>query len=149
MLSSSLYAVPLTLLLSPLVLGQTSLWGTFTDALVNGITLDQIKTSGVATTFDYVIVGGGPGGLTMALRLTENPNIRVAVVEKGTLNDNSILEFALGNLATSTFVDPTNPAFLPNIDYIDITTPIKANGATQHYPQGKMLGGSSARGFSA
>jgi len=85
----------------------------------------------------------------MAARLTENPNIRVAVVERGTLNDQGINEIALGNLATSTFVDPTNPALLSSIDYIDITTPIKANGYKEHYPQGKMLGGSSSRGFSA
>jgi hypothetical protein len=126
----------------------TSLWGTYKDALIEGITIDQIKTSGVATTYDYVIVGGGPGGLTLAMRLTENPNIRVAVVEKGTLS-NAFFTYQLGNLATSTFVDPTNPALLPSIDYIDITTPIRANGESQHYPQGKMLGGSSARGFAA
>jgi len=142
---------PLILLLATVahVQAQGSVWGTFKDALIPGITVEEIKTSGVATVYDYVIVGGGPGGLTMAMRLTENPNITVAVVEKGTLNDNSILTQALGNLATSTFVDPTNPAFLPSLDYIDITTPIKANGYSQHYPQGKMLGGSSARGFSA
>jgi hypothetical protein len=125
-----------------------NLWGTFKDALVEGITVDQIKQTGVATTYDYVIVGGGPGGLTLAMRLTENPNIRVAVVEKGTVS-NAFFTYQLGNLATSTFVDPTNPALLPSIDYIDITTPIKANGEAQHYPQGKMLGGSSARGFAA
>ena len=126
----------------------TSLWGAFKDAYIEGITLDEIKQSGVATTYDYVIVGGGPGGLTLAMRLTEDPNIRVAVVEKGNLST-SYLTYQLGNLATSTFVDPTNPALLPSIDYIDITTPIKANGESQHYPQGKMLGGSSARGFAA
>lgn len=128
--------------------GSTNLWGTFKDSLIEGITIDQIKQSGVATAYDYVIVGGGPGGLTLAMRLTENPNIRVAVVEKGTLST-SFLTYQLGELATSTFVDPTNPALLPSIDYIDITTPIKANGYSQHYPQGKMLGGSSARGFAA
>ena len=34
-------------------------------------------------TFDYVVVGGGPGGLTVANRLTEDPNIQVLVVEAG------------------------------------------------------------------
>ena len=34
-------------------------------------------------TFDYVIVGGGNAGLTLAARLTENPDTRVAVVEAG------------------------------------------------------------------
>jgi GMC oxidoreductase len=129
--------------------GSTNLWGTFKDSLIEGITIDQIKQSGVATTYDYVIVGGGPGGLTLAMRLTENPNIRVAVVEKGTL-PTSFFTYQLGELATSTFVDPTTvPPLLPSIDYIDITTPIKANGYSQLYPQGKMLGGSSSRGFAA
>jgi len=132
----------------PRATSSTNLWGTYNDSLIQGITLDEIKQSGVATTYDYVIVGGGPGGLTLAMRLTEDPNIRVAVVEKGTLST-SYLTYQLGNLATSTFVDPTNPALLPSIDYLDITTPIKANGESQHYPQGKMLGGSSARGFAA
>jgi hypothetical protein len=83
------------------------------------------------------------------MRLTEDSNIWVAVIEKGTLTENDSLTFELGNLATSTFVDPTNPALLPSLDYIDITTLIKADGYSQHYPQGKMIGGSSARGFSA
>lgn len=127
---------------------RANLWGTYKDALIEGATVANITESGVATTYDYVIVGAGPGGLTIAMRLTEDPNIRVAVIEKGTVST-SYLTYQLGELATSTFVDPTNPALLPSIDYIDITEPIKANGNRQHYPQGKMLGGSSARGFSA
>ncbi|KAM3075562.1 hypothetical protein ACMFMG_007703 [Clarireedia jacksonii] len=125
-----------------------SLWGSYKDALIEDIKAEDIAASGVAITLDYVIVGGGPGGLTLVMRLTENPMVKACIVEKGTLST-SILTTALGNLATSTFVDPTNPALLPSIDYIDITEPIKANDNHQHYPQGKLLGGSSARGFSA
>ena len=33
--------------------------------------------------YDYVIVGGGLTGLTVAARLTENPNITVLVIESG------------------------------------------------------------------
>jgi hypothetical protein len=57
--------------------GAYKFWGTFKDSLVEGITVDEIKQRGVATCFDYVIVGGGPGGLTLAMRLTEYPNIPI------------------------------------------------------------------------
>jgi choline dehydrogenase-like flavoprotein len=33
--------------------------------------------------FDYVIVGGGSAGLVLAGRLTEDPTIRVGVIEAG------------------------------------------------------------------
>ena len=39
--------------------------------------------SGVNATYDYIIVGGGTAGLTVASRLAENPNITVAVIEAG------------------------------------------------------------------
>jgi hypothetical protein len=65
-----------------------SLWGSNNNALIQGITADEIASTGVATQYDYVIVGAGPGGLTLAMRLTEDPNIRVAVIEKGALTEN-------------------------------------------------------------
>ena len=34
-------------------------------------------------TFDYVIVGGGTAGLAVAARLTETPDVKVAVLEAG------------------------------------------------------------------
>jgi len=62
MLSLSSFIISLILISAPVAQCQTeSLWGTFKDSLVNGITVDQIKTTGVATTYDYVIVGAGPG----------------------------------------------------------------------------------------
>ena len=36
-----------------------------------------------ATNFDYLIAGGGTAGLTLAARLTENPNVTVGVIEAG------------------------------------------------------------------
>lgn len=33
--------------------------------------------------YDYVIVGGGTAGLCVAARLTENPDVKVGVIEAG------------------------------------------------------------------
>lgn len=39
---------------------------------------------GVNALFDYIIVGGGNSGLTLASRLSENSTVRVAIIEAGT-----------------------------------------------------------------
>ncbi len=41
------------------------------------------KPETIQSPYDYVIVGGGLTGLTVAARLTENPNITVLVIESG------------------------------------------------------------------
>ena len=33
--------------------------------------------------YDYVVVGGGTAGLCVAARLTENPDVKVGVIEAG------------------------------------------------------------------
>jgi choline dehydrogenase len=38
---------------------------------------------GKNASYDYVIVGGGTGGLTIAARLAEDKNVSVAVIEAG------------------------------------------------------------------
>lgn len=46
----------------------------------------------VGNPFDYLIIGGGTGGLAVAARLSENPDINGGVLEAGAarLNDPSI-----------------------------------------------------------
>ncbi|WWC60111.1 uncharacterized protein I303_102675 [Kwoniella dejecticola CBS 10117] len=51
---------------------------------VSGLLTDRSQVSG--QTFDYVIVGGGLGGLVVANRLSENPDTTVLVIEAGSDN---------------------------------------------------------------
>ena len=59
----------------------------FVLALARAVTAELLGTNfGVANlnkTFDYVVVGGGNGGLAVASRLSEDPAVSVAVVEAG------------------------------------------------------------------
>lgn len=43
----------------------------------------QISPSDLLPNYDYIIIGGGTAGLTVADRLTEDPNINVLVLEAG------------------------------------------------------------------
>lgn len=56
-------------------------------------------------TYDYIVVGGGTSGLVVATRLTEDPDVRVLVVEAGADKsaDPLVLTPALG---TSTVGNP-------------------------------------------
>lgn len=68
--------------------------------------LDTSSPAGLeATEFDLVIVGGGLSGLVVASRLTENPNIRVLVLEAGA-NRLSDPRITIQALALSTYFDP-------------------------------------------
>ena len=44
---------------------------------------DSFGIPGKNGSYDYVIVGGGTGGLTIAARLAEDKNVSVAVIEAG------------------------------------------------------------------
>ncbi|PCG99791.1 Glucose-methanol-choline oxidoreductase [Penicillium occitanis (nom. inval.)] len=103
---------------------------------------------GLDASYDYVVVGGGTAGLTIAARLTESGSYSVAVVEAG-----GFYEGADGNLSIIPSDDiwyagssPTD--FNPTVDWGFITTPQAGmNGRQLHYARGKCLGGSSARNY--
>ncbi|ORY57010.1 putative GMC oxidoreductase [Pseudomassariella vexata] len=103
--------------------------------------------SGVNAEYDYVIVGGGTAGLTLATRLSE-ANASVAVVEAGGFyeTDNGNLSVVPGYAAFYTGSDLDN--FQPLIDWgISTTVQQKPIARALHYARGKTFGGSSARNF--
>lgn len=94
--------------------------------------------------YDYVIVGGGVAGCVLAYRLSEDPRVRVAVLEYGKAGNHrkTIVKMPLGMV---TFMMP-NLAFLggPKMTYMYEGEPNQALGGNRlMLPRGKALGGSS------
>ncbi|MEE9315028.1 MAG: GMC family oxidoreductase N-terminal domain-containing protein [Rhizobiaceae bacterium] len=86
--------------------------------------------------FDYIVVGGGSGGCTVASRLSEDPNVSVCLIEAGGEGKNSIIRMPAGIAAILS---------TPILNWF--FKPIKQkglNGRQGYQPRGKTLGGSSA-----
>ena len=64
------------------VVGNANLL-TFVDGGLGNLLGTPFGAPGSNASFDYVIVGGGTAGLTMATRLASAPGISVAVIEAG------------------------------------------------------------------
>lgn len=100
--------------------------------------------------YDYVIVGGGTAGNTIAARLAEDPSVSVAVIEAG-----GFYEVENGNQSVVPAYSTSQSGSLPNttqplIDWGFKTTPqAGANNRSLHYAHGKTLGGASARNYMA
>lgn len=96
---------------------------------------------GINQTFDYVIVGGGTSGLTVAARLAANAEISVAVIEAG-----GSYEIGGGNFTQIPAYEEYYASAPAAIDWEIYTTPQpQLLGRSIHYSQGKCLGGSSGR----
>ncbi|GJC84661.1 dehydrogenase citC [Colletotrichum liriopes] len=94
----------------------------------------------MADTYDYIIVGGGTAGLTVAARLTEDPQVTVLVLEAGADRSED-----LNVLAPGLF-----PAMYGNPDYdwdYKTVPQAAANNKVVAHIRGKQLGGSSAMNF--
>ncbi|CAE6444530.1 unnamed protein product [Rhizoctonia solani] len=88
-------------------------------------------------TFDYVVIGGGNAGLTVAARLSENPNVMVGVIEAGEYrSDDPVI-----NTPATVFSIPRTAPY----DWLLKTVPQgNANNRAIDLPRGRLLGGCSA-----
>ncbi|HJS31822.1 MAG TPA: GMC family oxidoreductase N-terminal domain-containing protein, partial [Alphaproteobacteria bacterium] len=87
-------------------------------------------------TFDYIVVGAGSAGCVLANRLTEDPSIRVLLLEAGGKDDYIWIHIPVGYFKTM---------HNPRTDWCFVTEPDPGlGGRALNYPRGKTLGGCSA-----
>jgi choline dehydrogenase-like flavoprotein len=86
--------------------------------------------------FDYIVVGAGSAGCVLAARLSEDPGVKVALLEAGP-TDRSVLIHCPAGLAILAKNGQANWGFQ--------TEPqAQLNGRRGYQPRGKVLGGSSS-----
>ncbi|RDB20671.1 Alcohol dehydrogenase [acceptor] [Hypsizygus marmoreus] len=97
--------------------------------LLLSIILSPLVSAINPTIYDYVIAGGGAVGLSLAVRLSEDPSKTVVVLEAG---ETGFGKLNRGNFGTAN-------------DWRFVTVPQKdAGGRVQDQVQGRVLGGGSA-----
>ncbi len=85
--------------------------------------------------FDYVVVGGGSAGCVVAGRLSEDPTVRVCLLEAGGEGRDVLIRAPLGFAAAM-------PRGINSWNYSTVPQP-GFNGRRGFQPRGKALGGSS------
>lgn len=124
------------------------LFGLFHSIFLSTSALSEYSTG--QASYDYIIVGGGTAGLTLASRLSENPHLQIAVIEAGGYSekDNGNRSIVPGYETYGTSIDPATANDTPLIDWGFVTAPMAGlNGRKIHYARGKTLGGSSTRNY--
>jgi choline dehydrogenase-like flavoprotein len=86
--------------------------------------------------FDYLIIGGGSAGSVLAGRLSEDPRVKVCLLEAGG-PDQSVLIHCPAGLALLAQTTHSNWAF-------ETVPQPGLNGRKGYQPRGKVLGGSSS-----
>jgi choline dehydrogenase-like flavoprotein len=86
--------------------------------------------------FDYIIIGGGSAGSVLAGRLSEDPSVKVCLLESGP-PDKSVLIHCPAGLALLAQTSQANWAF-------ETVPQAGLNGRKGYQPRGKILGGSSS-----
>lgn len=90
----------------------------------------------MAQSFDYIIVGAGSAGATLAARLSEDPSVTVCLIEAGPRDTHPAIAIPLGLIWLSKH---------PKLNWLYASTAQEGLGGRKvSVPRGKVLGGSSA-----
>jgi len=87
--------------------------------------------------YDYIIVGGGSAGSTLAARLTEDPVITVCLLEAGGEGKGIVARAPAAAIASAPGRPPINNWCLETVPQAEL------NNRKGYQPRGKCLGGSS------